>query len=547
MFETKAVRYNQQTLSNEEQAQVRQQVGAQEAKSNCDVVPTNLIEKLDNIPASAQENVIETIKIGAETLRPSEKTVTIPMASYTPASGQDPEALADGAMSGSDKKKLAGIASGAQVNVIEAITVDGNPQSASQKTVDIPKYTGSDAGVVPPRDSGDTTTKFLREDGTWQVPAGGGGGGGSVNSVSMNNGSSITPDGSGNVNLPLATNEAGSSPTDGIMSAADKVRLDSYPDLPQSPAGHFLKDDGTWDEPTDTTYSTFTSAADGLVPKSSSSGDTGKFLKGDGTWATPQDTTYSKFTSAADGLVPKSSGSGDADKFLKGDGTWATPQDTTYSTFSESADGLVPKSSGSGDTGKFLKGDGSWATPQDTTYSTFTSAADGLVPKSSGSGDTGKFLKGDGSWATPQDTTYSAYAGSDAGLVPQRDSGSTTTTKFLREDGTWQVPAGGGGGGSVDSVSMAGGTPITPDANGNVDLPAAASASGNTPATAGIMSATDKARLDRSVDFVDNQASDPAMIAERTVVVTGDQQIIDFVNGGHCDGKGTVFFVVQGV
>ena len=61
------------------------------------------------------------------------------------------------------------------------------------------------------------------------------------------------------------------------------------------------------------------------------------------------------------------------------------------------------------------------------------------------------------------------------------------------------------------------------------------------------MSATDKARLDRSVDFVDNQASDPTMIAERTVVVTSDQQIINFVNGGHCDGKGTVFFVVQGV
>ncbi len=470
MFESKAVRYNQQTLNSEEQAQVRQQVGVQEAKANCDVVPTNLIEKLDNIPASAQENAIETIKLGTTTLQPSEKTVTIPMASYTPASGQDPEVLADGAMSGSDKKKLTGIASGAQVNVIEGITVDGNPQSVSQKTVDIPKYSGSDAGVVPPRDSGSTTTKFLREDGTWQVPAGGGGGGGSVNSVSMNNGSSITPDGSGNVNLPLATNESGSSPTDGIMSGTDKARLDSYPDFPQSPAGHFLKDDGTWDEPTDTTYSTF--------------------------------------TSAADGLVPKPDGSGETDKFLKGDGTWATPQDTTYNTFS--------------------------------------TTVDGLVPKSSGSGETDKFLKGDGTWATPQDTTYSAYAGSDAGLVPQRDSGSTTTTKFLREDGTWQVPAGGGGG-SVNSVSMASGTPLTPDANGNVDLPAAASASGNTPATAGIMSATDKAQLDRSVDFVDNQASEPTMLAERTVVVTSDQQIINFVNGGHCDGKGTVFFVVQGV
>lgn len=41
-------------------------------------------------------------------------------------------------------------------------------------------------------------------------------------------------------------------------------------------------------------------------------------------------------------------------------------------------------------------------------------------------------------------------------------------------DGTaaWVDPSGGGGGGSVDSVSVGGGTHYTPDANGNIDLPA---------------------------------------------------------------------------
>lgn len=108
---------------------------------------------------------------------------------------------------------------------------------------------------------------------------------------------------------------------------------------------------------TDTTYSNFTGAtssvagAAGLVPAPTTA-DPDKYLKGDGSWGTPTDTTYtagtnvsisaqnvisatdttySNFTGAtasvagAHGLVPAPS-AGDQEKVLHGDGTW---KDTT--------------------------------------------------------------------------------------------------------------------------------------------------------------------------------------------------------------------------
>ena len=129
---------------------------------------------------------------------------------------------------------------------------------------------------------------------------------------------------------------------------------------------------------------------------------------------TDNNTTYSVFTSSANGLVPASDGTGETGKFLKGDGTWATPTDTntTYSVFTSAIDGLVPASDGTGETGKYLKGDGTWDIPTNTTYSVFTTSADGLVPAADGVGETGKFLKGDGTWATPTDTNTTYSAGS---------------------------------------------------------------------------------------------------------------------------------------
>ena len=64
----------------------------------------------------------------------------------------------------------------------------------------------------------------------------------------------------------------------------------------------------------------------GIVP-APAAGDDGKYLKGDGTWGTPTDTTYNNFT-GTDGLVDGVAGlvpaplTTDAGKFLKSDGAW---------------------------------------------------------------------------------------------------------------------------------------------------------------------------------------------------------------------------------
>ena len=104
-----------------------------------------------------------------------------------------------------------------------------------------------------------------------------------------------------------------------------------------------------------------------------------------------------------------------------------------------------------------------------TTYSVVSTTADGLAPKRDGS--TTKFLRGDGTWAVPPDnnTTYSnmtaatASAAGKAGLVPAPAAGKQAS--FLRGDGTWAVP-------TNTTYSNA------------------------TTSAAGLMSATDKSKLD---------------------------------------------------
>ena len=79
-----------------------------------------------------------------------------------------------------------------------------------------------------------------------------------------------------------------------------------------------------------------TAGKKGLVPAPAVT-DKDKFLKGDGTFGTPTDTTYSAFTGAgadADGtagLVPAPSSSADV-RLLCSDGTWKTLADLGITT-----------------------------------------------------------------------------------------------------------------------------------------------------------------------------------------------------------------------
>ena len=68
-----------------------------------------------------------------------------------------------------------------------------------------------------------------------------------------------------------------------------------------------------------------TSAANGkmgLVP-APTSGNQNKFLRGDGTWVIPEDTTYGIATTSQPGLLQVLEGG--TSNFLRADGTWATP------------------------------------------------------------------------------------------------------------------------------------------------------------------------------------------------------------------------------
>lgn len=146
-----------------------------------------------------------------------------------------------------------------------------------------------------------------------------------------------------------------STTTNKFVTASDKTTWNGKQDA--LTAGTNIQINGTTISATDTTYSAFAGATSsvagstGLVPAPTTS-DPDKFLKGDGTWGTPTDTTYSAGTNV---------------QISAGNVISAT--DTTYSNFTGATssvagtNGLVPAPA-AGDESKALHGDGTW---KDTT------------------------------------------------------------------------------------------------------------------------------------------------------------------------------------
>ena len=91
-------------------------------------------------------------------------------------------------ISAAQTTRLAGIEAGAEVNIQADWTASNSASDAFiQNKPTIAEFSGETATgnyTVPVRDAGATTTKFLREDGDWVVPAGGGGGGGGTDTIS---------------------------------------------------------------------------------------------------------------------------------------------------------------------------------------------------------------------------------------------------------------------------------------------------------------------------------------------------------------------------
>lgn len=368
---------------------------------------------------------------------------------------------------------------------IPSITTDaqGHVSAKADRTITLPNVatmTGASSsqagtsGYVPAPSAG-ASNRYLRSDGTWQVP----------------------PD----------TNTTYSTFTGASSSAAGTSGLVPAPS--QGASTRYLRSDGTWATPTDTntTYTagtglslsgtTFSLATSGV--RSGSYGPSSNVTGNNNTTVnipqitvdsygrvtsitnrvytsvnTDTNTTYSNFTGAdsdsagTSGLVPGPS-AGASNRYLRSDGTWAVPTDTntTYTAgtaLSMSGTTINHQNYGSattaGPTGNSSPGyGGTIAVPQITTnaqghVTTLTSRTitlpSAVTLSSLGITATATELNYmDGVTSSVQTQLNSKAANSDFdgatssdagthGLVPAPAAGASN--RYLRSDGTWAVP-----------------------------------------------------------------------------------------------------------
>lgn len=209
-----------------------------------------------------------------------------------------------------------------------------------------------EAGLVPAPAAG-AQGKYLRGDGTWQTPPNTTYAKANTSTLGLvmigyaENGKNypVELDGSGKmfVNVPWTdTNTTygvvGANGSTGLVKNGSTVtNASGYTACPIVSGVPYYKD-------TNTTYANMKAAtasaagAEGLVPAPAAGTQT-SFLRGDGTWAVPTNTTYGLASTTANGLLRQLNGS--LSSFMRGDGTWATPPNTTYTVANESTNGLM--------------------------------------------------------------------------------------------------------------------------------------------------------------------------------------------------------------
>lgn len=208
------------------------------------------------------------------------------------------------------------------------------------------------AGLVPAPAAGKQAS-FLRGDGTWVVPTNTTYAKANTSTLGLvmigyaENGKNypVELDSSGKmyVNVPWTdTNTTygvvGANGSTGLVKNGSTVTSASgYTACPIVSGVPYYKD-------TNTTYANMKAAtasaagAAGLVPAPAAGKQT-SFLRGDGTWVVPTNTTYGLASTTANGLLRQLNGS--TSSFMCGDGTWATPPNTTYAVANESTNGLM--------------------------------------------------------------------------------------------------------------------------------------------------------------------------------------------------------------
>lgn len=208
------------------------------------------------------------------------------------------------------------------------------------------------AGLVPAPAAGKQAS-FLRGDGTWVIPTNTTYAKANTTTLGLvmigyaENGKNypVELDSSGKmyVNVPWTDTNT----TYGVVGANGSTGLVKNGSTVTSASGYTacpIVDGIPYYKDTNTTYANMKAAtasaagAAGLVP-APAAGEQTSFLRGDGTWVVPTNTTYGLASTTANGLLRQLNGS--TSSFMRGDGTWATPPNTTYAVANESTNGLM--------------------------------------------------------------------------------------------------------------------------------------------------------------------------------------------------------------
>lgn len=309
-------------------------------------------------------------------------------------------------------------------------------------------------GLVPAPTAGQQT-RYLRGDGTWQTP-------------------------------PNTTYSNATTSTDGLMSSEDKTKLDGI----ATGANKY-----THPSYTNRTSGLYKITVDATGHVSAATAVTKSDITALGIPGQDTNTTYANATTSTDGLMS-------AEDKVKLNGIAAGANKYTHPSYTAKSsglykitvDGLGHVSAVASVTKADITALGIPGSDTNTTYSAFkgatasTAGGTGLVPAPA-AGYTSRYLRGDGTWQTPPNTTYSTFkaatasAAGGSGLVPAPAAGEND--EYLRGDGTWATP------------------PNTTYTNA-------------TSSKAGLMSSTDKAKLDGIASGANKTTVDTALSTSST-------------------------------